>query len=87
MEQERDALKSAGVYTLVARGENMRVEGGIWRFRVKLDQDGNAIKLKSRYVPDGSRQWLPWGKEDIYSPVAELSSIRSLLTCATEKRW
>eukprot|EP01084_Bolivina_argentea_P043255 79697_1 len=87
MRQERDALKSANAYTPVERSENMRVENGIWRFRAKRDQDGNVAKLKSRYVLDGSRQWSPFGREDTYSPVAELSSIRSLLACAAEKEW
>ncbi len=55
MQHERDTLKSAGAYTLVARDAGMRVESGIWRFRAKLDQDGRVAKLKSRYVLDGSR--------------------------------
>ncbi|MCP4127166.1 MAG: hypothetical protein GY753_08905 [Gammaproteobacteria bacterium] len=65
----------------------MRVEKGIWRFRTKMDQNGNTAKLKSRYVLDGSRQWSPTEREDTYSPVAELASIRSLLACAAEKGW
>ncbi len=87
MKRERDALKSAGAYTLVPRNASMRVENGIWRFRTKMDQNGNIAKLKSRYVLDGSRQWSPTEREDIYSPVAELASIRSLLACAAEKGW
>ncbi len=87
MQHEKDALMSADAYELVERDTSMRVESGIWRFRTKLDQDGNVAKLKSRYVLDGSRQWTPFGKEDMYSPVAELSYIRAMLACAAEKGW
>ncbi len=87
MKQERDTLRSMGAYTLVRRDGNIRVESGIWRFRAKLDQDGNVAKLKSRYVLDESKQWSPLGKEDTYSPVAELSSIRMILTCTVEEGW
>ncbi|MCP4126994.1 MAG: hypothetical protein GY753_08035, partial [Gammaproteobacteria bacterium] len=87
MKRERDTLRNMSAYTLVPRETSMRVESGIWRFRAKRDQDGNVVKLKSRYVLDGSRQWSPFGREDTYSPVAELSSIRSLLACAAEKEW
>ncbi|MCP5023831.1 MAG: hypothetical protein GY930_18945, partial [bacterium] len=87
MQREKDALKSAHAYTLVEQDAGMRVDNGIWRFRAKLDQNGEVAKLKSRYVLDGSRQWSPFGREDTYSPVAELSSIRTILACAAEKGW
>ncbi len=86
MQREKDA-KSADAYELTEHEPGMRVEHGIWRFRTKINQNGEVAKLKSRYVLDGSRQWSPFGREDTYSPVAEMSSMRTMLACAAEKGW
>ncbi len=71
MKRERDALKSVDAYTLVAQDADTRVERGIWRFRTKLDQSGNVVKLKSRYVLDPcSLPFRPYGEytETIHPP-------------------
>ncbi len=50
MRREKDVLKPADAYELTEHEPGMRVEHGIWRFRAKLNQNGEVTKLKFRYI-------------------------------------
>ncbi len=50
MRREKDVLKPADANELTEHEPGMRVEHGIWRFRAKLNQNGEVTKLKFRYI-------------------------------------
>ena len=57
-----------------------------WVFRVKYDGNGELKCFKGRLVAQGFSQKYGIDYEEIFSPVAHLSSIRTLLAFAAEKR-
>jgi hypothetical protein len=70
------------VFEPVQREDHMNVLRGHWLFSKKSDSDGKIIKLKARYVIDGSSL-----DGDYYSPVIDKSIIRLLLCLAMQKKW
>ena len=73
-------------WSLVKLPKGHNVVGYKWVFRVKYDGDGEVNCFKGRLVAQGFSQSHGVDYEEIYSLVAQLSSIRSLLAFAAEKK-
>ncbi len=82
MKSEIAELKGLDAWRLVPRTTGARVLPGLWRFKVKKDENGNVTRYKARWCVDGSRGDYTWSPEQIYSPVAELSTVRMLFATA-----
>ncbi len=85
MEKEVEELKAKDAWVLVERTEEMRVLPGVWAFRIKKDENGNVVKYKARWCVNGSSDKFNWTSEVIYSPVAEISTVRILFAIAAAK--
>ena len=73
-------------WSLVKLPKGRNVVGCKWVFRVKYDGNGEVNCFKGRLVAQGFSQSHGVDYEEIYSPVAQLSSIRTLLAFAAEKK-
>ncbi len=82
MEKEIEQLEAKNAWMLVDRTDNMKVLPGVWNFRTKKDENGDIVKHKARWCINGSRDKFSWPPETIYSPVAELSTVRLVFAVA-----
>ncbi|MCP3665672.1 MAG: hypothetical protein GY696_24775, partial [Gammaproteobacteria bacterium] len=60
----------------------MKVLPGVWNYRTKRDENGNIVKHKARWCVNGSIDKFTWPPEAIYSPVAEISTVRLVFVAA-----
>ncbi len=86
MKAEKRELEGKGAWQLVPRPQGKPVLPGVWRFKVKRDENGNIAKYKARWYADGSREGFSRPPEPKYSPVAELSTIRIVFAVAAATR-
>ncbi len=82
MENEIKELQAMKTWELTTRTPEMKVVPGLWRYRVKRDENGVIQKYKARWVMDGSREPFARPPETVYSPVAEMATIRMLFALA-----
>ena len=80
------SLMKNQTWSLVKLPKGRNVVGCKWVFRVKCDGNGEVNCFKGRLVAQGFSQSRGVDYEEIYSPVAQLSSIRTLLAFAAEKK-
>ena len=79
-------MKENQTWSLVKLPKGHNVVGCKWVFRVKYDGNGEVKCFKGRLVDQGFSQSHDVDYEEIYSPVAQLSSIHTLLAFAAEKK-
>ena len=75
-------LKEAGTWRLVDAPEGANVVGSKWVFRAKKDAAGSVVHHKARLVAQGFSQVPGVDYFDTYAPVAQLTSIRTVLAFA-----
>ena len=79
IEEELASLKAAGMWEIVDAPKGVNVVGSKWVFRVKKDAAGNVIHYKACLVAQGFSQVLGVDYFDMFTPVAHLASIRTVL--------
>ena len=75
------------VWTLVPRPEGEHIIDTKWIFRNKTDEEDNVIRNKARLVAQGYFQMEEVDYDDTFAPVADMESIRILLTLACHLRF
>ena len=82
IEEELETLQVAGTWKLVDAPEGVNVVGSKWVFRAKKDAGGNVVRYKACLVAQGFSQVPGMDYFDTYAPVAQLTSIRTILAFA-----
>ncbi len=82
MDEEYKANIQNGTWKLVKREPRMNVIGSTWNYKMKTDQDGKPIKYKSRLYAQGFKQKYGIDYDEIFAPVADISTIRLLAALA-----
>lgn len=82
MEEEMRALNENNTWTLVERVPNKRVINNKWVFKVETDEQGNVTRFKARLVIKGCSQKLCFDYMDTYATVANIVTVRTLLSLA-----
>ncbi len=85
MVSEIKELQNKKAWEVVPKPTDKKVLPGVWNFRVKKDERGNLVKYKARWCVDGSREGFSRPPENVFSPVAELPTVRSLLVIAAQQ--
>lgn len=83
IENELMSLKRNGTWDLVPRPVNVHTVDSKWIFRSKVVK-GEVIK-KARLVARGFKQHEVM--DDVYSPVARMTTLRMLLSVSIEQQW
>ena len=67
--------------------EGEHIIGTKWIFRNKIDEEGNAVRNKSRLVAQGYSQMEGVDYDETFVPITRMESIRSLLALACYLRF
>ena len=87
MDKEIVTLEQAGTWETVLCPLGKNVVGSKWVFRIKRKADGAIDKYKARLVARGFMQIYRVNYFTTYSPVAKLTSFRTILAIAACQDW
>ena len=87
MDAEIKALELNNTWTVVDLPASKHIIGCKWVYKVKLKSDGTLERYKARLVAKGYNQCEGLDYYDTFSPVAKLTTVRTLLAVAAVKHW
>jgi len=87
MIDELQALNQARTWQLIDLPPGKSLIGCKWVYKIKTRSDGSIQRYKARLVAKGFNQEYGIDYEEIFAPVAHLTSVRSLLVIAAYREW
>jgi hypothetical protein len=87
MVEEHNSIMRNDVWEIVPRPEGKSVVTSRWLYKVKHATDGSVEKYKARFVARGFSQREGVDYEETFAPVARYSSIRAVISIASEMGW
>ena len=87
-EKELDTLQNdVQAWTYVKRTPEMKVLPSTWAFKIKRYPDGSVKKFKARFCVRGDRQEHGVNFWEVWSPVVQWSTIRTVMILAAKEGW
>ena len=87
MKEELDALHKTGTWDLVYLPSKKSAIGCKLVYKIKTRSDGIVDRYKARLVARGFTQEYGIDSEETFAPVAQLSSIRTLIVVSAARKW
>jgi hypothetical protein len=87
MEEEMEAIEENSTWRLTTLPPGHRAIALKWVYKVKKDTHGAVLKHKARLVAKGYVQQHGIDYDEVFTPVAQLKSVRLLLALAASSGW
>ena len=84
---EYHSIMKNDVWEIVLRPEGKSVVTSRWIYKMKLAADGSVEKYKARFVARGFSQVEGIDYDATFAPVAQYTSIRSMISIVAEMGW
>lgn len=85
VKEELDSLKQNDTWTLTELPPGKKAIDNKWVFRIKRDEHGNVDRYKARLVVKGCSQRKGLDYDEVYAPVARLTTFRTLLSIVNKE--
>ena len=87
MVKEYDSIVRNNSWDIVPRPVGKSVAGSRWIYKVNQAADGRVEKYKAKFVSQGFSQIKGIDYEETFAPVAQYSSIRTILALSAQMGW
>ena len=87
MVEEYSSIMTNDVWEVVPMPQDRSVVGSRWFCKIKYVADGRIENFKDRFVAKGYAQKEGIDYEETFTPVAQYTSIRSVISLATQMGW
>jgi len=87
MKEELLALQKNKTWELVHLPKGKKTVGCKWVFTVKQTPEGKVDRYKARLVAKGYNQTYGIDYDETFAPVAKMSTVRTLISCAANFGW